>query len=228
MKPIFNPTPDQTFELEASGPFNFIKRKQHIDKLVGEGNFTDACEARYEAFQLLVEALPEDEAMPLSWEHANSRAAITILYGSAIDHFRIGDIEMTMAQLELLLECDPEDHFESVNLLALCYIACQEWELYEELSVDLTDKSAEAVVARLWASLVRDGSIDLKLLTLLRSRHKHYYAELLAEEHPDNEEYRRDIASERPSAVAEAREWWLMTEPLWMQYPEFIHALRGL
>lgn len=228
MKPIFNPTPDQTFELEASGPFNFIKRKQHIDKLVGEGNFTDACEARYEAFQLLVEALPEDEAMPLSWEHANSRAAITILYGSAIDHFRIGDMEMTMAQLELLLECDPEDHFESVNLLALCYIAYQEWELYEELTVDLTDKSAEAVVARLWASLVRDGSIDLKLLTLLRSRHKHYYAELLAEEHPDNEEYRRDIASERPSAVAEAREWWLMTEPLWMQYPEFIHALRGL
>jgi Arc/MetJ-type ribon-helix-helix transcriptional regulator len=63
MKPIFNPTPDQTFELEASGPFNFIKHKQHIDKLVGEGNFTDACEARYEAFQLLVEALPEDEAM---------------------------------------------------------------------------------------------------------------------------------------------------------------------
>ena len=118
----FNPTADQMFELEGRGRYNFVRHNEGIDALVKQGRYDEACEARYEAFQLLVDALPEDEAMPLRWEHANSRAAVSVLYGSAVDHFRIGDLEMAMAQLELLLDCDPEDHFEAVNLLALCYV----------------------------------------------------------------------------------------------------------
>lgn len=222
----FNPTGDQTFELEGRGKYNFTRHHDAIEQLVAEGRYAEACEARYEAFQLLAEVLPEDEAMALRWEHANSRAAISILYGSAVDHFRIGDLEMTMAQLEMLLECDPEDHFEGVNLLALCYIAANEWEAYEDLVIDLTDKSAEAVIARLWAAFVRHGDIDGELLRLLRSRHKAYYAELTATEHPDDAAFRRDISSERPTPQAEAREWWLMTEPLWSEFPEFIKRLQ--
>lgn len=222
----FNPTTDQEFELEGSGKYNFVRSKAAIDKLVAEGRYAEACEARYEAFMTLAEALPEDEAMPLSWNHANSRAAVSILYGSAVDHFRIGDLEMAMAQLELLLDTDPEDHFEGVNLLALCYVAMQEWEAFDELTIDLTDKSAEAVVARLWAAFVREGELDGSLLKLLSSRHKSYYEELLLDEHPDNETFRREISSERPTPRAEAREWWLLTEPLWSEFPEFIEALR--
>lgn len=221
----FNPTPEQTFELEGHGKYNFTKHHDNIEHLVAEGRYADACEARYEAFQLLAEALPEDEAMPLCWEHSNSRAALSILYGSAVDHFRIGDLEMTMAQLEMLLECDPEDHFEGINLLALCYIATEEWEAFEEIVIDLTDKSAEAVIARLWATFMRDGKLDKELMNLLRSRHKAYYAELTANEHPDDESYRRDILSERPSQAAEAREWWLLTEPLWSEFPEFVDRI---
>ena len=221
----FNPTPEQTFELESHGKYNFKKHHDNIEHLVAEGRYADACEARYEAFQLLAEALPEDEAMPLCWEHSNSRAALSILYGSAVDHFRIGDLEMTMAQLEMLLECDPEDHFEGINLLALCYIATEEWEAFEEIVIDLTDKSAEAVIARLWATFMRDGKLDKELMNLLRSRHKAYYAELTANEHPDDESYRRDILSERPSQAAEAREWWLLTEPLWSEFPEFVDRI---
>ena len=226
MKPIFNPTAEQCFELEGQGAYNFVKHKEAIDKLVKEGRYNEACERRYEAFQLLADALPEDEAMPLCWEHNNSRAAIAILYGSAVDHFRIGDLEMSMAQLELLLECDPEDHFEGVNLLALCYIATEEWDAFDDLTIDLTDKSAEAVVARLWASFERDGALGKDLLKLLRSRYKHFYEELTAEEHPDDEAFRRDITSERPSQSAEVREWWLLTEPLWSEFPEFICELK--
>lgn len=225
MKAIFNPTPEQNFELVAQGVYNFVKHKEVVDRLVAEGRYNEACERRYEAFQLLAEALPEDEAMPLRWEHDNSRAALSILYGSAVDHFRIGDLEMSMAQLELLLECDPEDHFEGVNLLALCYIAAEEWEAFDDLAIDLTDKSAEAVVARLWASFERSGELDEELLKLLRSRHKAYYEELLLEEHPDDEAFRRDITSDRPSQHAEAREWWLLTEPLWSEYPGMIEEL---
>ena len=225
MRPIFNPTPDQTFELEGRGEYNFVKHNEHIDALIAEGRYAEACEARYEAFGILADALPEDEAMPLRWEHDNSRAALAILYGSAVDHFRIGDLEMCMAQLEILLECDPEDHFEGVNLLALCYIAAEEWEVYDDLLIDLTDKSAEAVVARLWAHYRRTGAMDAELLKLLRSRHKASYEELLLEEHPDDEVFRRDITSDRPSQQAEAREWWLLTEPLWSEFPEMIEKL---
>ena len=222
----FNPTTDQEFELEGGGKYNFVRSKSVVDRLVSQGRYDEACEARYEAFLALAEALPEDEAMPLSWNHANSRAAVSILYGSAVDHFRIGDLEMAMAQLELLLDCDPEDHFEGVNLLALCYVAMQEWEAFEELTIDLTDKSAEAVVARLWASFVRDGALDSSLVKLLSSRHKAYYEELLLEEHHDDETFRREISSERPTPRAEAREWWLLTEPLWREFPDFCQALR--
>ena len=222
----FNPTPDQTFELEGGAKYNFIRAKERIDELDRAGRYAEACEARYQGFQLLADALPEDEPMPLRWEHANSRAAIMILHGSAIDHFRIGDLEMAMAQLELLLDCDPEDHLEAINLLALCYAAAEEWELYDEVELDLTDKSAESVVARLWASWRRDGAVDKGALSLLRSKFKPYYAEFTAVEHPDDDAFRQDIMSERPSQGAQAREWWLLTEPLWAEFPEFIESLK--
>lgn len=223
----FNPTPDQTFELEGGAKYNFIRAKERIDELDRAGRYAEACEARYQGFQLLANALPEDEPMPLRWEHANSRAAIMILHGSAIDHFRIGDLEMAMAQLELLLDCDPEDHLEAINLLALCYATVEEWELYDEVELDLTDKSAESVVARLWASWRRDGAVDKGALSLLRSKFRLYFAEFTALEHPDDDAFRQDIMSERPSQGAQAREWWLLTEPLWAEFPEFIESLRG-
>ena len=222
----FNPTPDQTFELEGGAKYNFIRAKERIDELDRAGRYAEACEARYQGFQLLADALPEDEPMPLRWEHANSRAAIMILHGSAIDHFRIGDLEMAMAQLELLLDCDPEDHLEAINLLALCYATVEEWELYDEVELDLTDKSAESVVARLWASWRRDGAVDKGALSLLRSKFKPYFAEFTAVEHPDDDAFRQDIMSERPSQGAQAREWWLLTEPLWTEFPEFIESLK--
>ena len=222
----FNPTPDQTFELEGGAKYNFIRAKERIDELDRAGRYAEACEARYQGFQLLADALPEDEPMPLRWEHANSRAAIMILHGSAIDHFRIGDLEMAMAQLELLLDCDPEDHLEAINLLALCYATVEEWELYDEVELDLTDKSAESVVARLWASWRRDGAVDKGALSLLRSKFKPYFAEFTAVEHPDDDAFRQDIMSERPSQGAQAREWWLLTEPLWAEFPDFIKALK--
>lgn len=224
--PIFNPTSDQCFELVGKGPYNFVRATESIDRLVAEGRYNEACEARYNAFVALAEVMPEDEAMMLSWEHANSHAAMSIIYGSAMDHFRIGDLEMTMAQLEMLLDCDPEDHFEAVNMLAMCYIATEEWDSYDDIAIDLSEKSAEGVIARLWASQ-RRGAMDGKLLALLKSRYRAYYDELVSDDHPDDEAYRRDIASERPSPMAVAREWWLITEPLWAEYHDFVEALKA-
>ena len=132
-----------------------------------------------------------------------------------------------MAQLEVLLDIDPEDHFESINLLALCYVAYEEWESFDDLALDLSDKSAEAVVAKLWASQRRDGKVDRATLAILRRSHVAYYDELRMTELPADDNFKRDIASERPSQRALAREWWLMTEPLWQEYSDFVEALRA-
>ena len=52
----FNPTEDQTFELEGKGRYNFVRHKESVDALVAEGRYAEACEARYEAFQTLMAA----------------------------------------------------------------------------------------------------------------------------------------------------------------------------
>ena len=223
-KITLKPTENQNFILLGG---NFQATLDQAHNLESEGDFEGACRTRYYAFQNIVEVLPEDEGVELDFSHPNTRSAIELIYASSVDNFLTGDAELAAAQLELLLECDPEDHFESVNLLALCYIATEEWEAFDDLVIDLTDKSAEAVIARLWASFERDGGLDRELLKLLRTRHKHYYEELIADEHPDDEVFRHDIASDRPTPSAEAREWWLLTEPLWGEFPEFVYKLKS-
>ena len=52
----FNPTEDQTFELEGKGRYNCVRHKESVDALVAEGRYAEACEARYEAFQTLMAA----------------------------------------------------------------------------------------------------------------------------------------------------------------------------
>ena len=60
----------------------------------------------------------------------------------------------------------------------------------------------------------------------LKSRFRPYYDEFMADSHPVDGEYLRDIHSERPSMQARARELWLQTEHLWKQFPCFVEELR--
>ena len=46
MEPRFNPTPDQTFELEGSGRYNFVRTVADVEKLVAEGRYAEACEVK--------------------------------------------------------------------------------------------------------------------------------------------------------------------------------------
>lgn len=72
--------------------------------------------------------IPEDEEINLEWSHRNSRAALELIFASAIDHFLINNFEMSAALLEMLLELDPEDHLEGSELLAFDYLALDEQE----------------------------------------------------------------------------------------------------
>ncbi|MBQ8470342.1 MAG: tetratricopeptide repeat protein [Alistipes sp.] len=220
------PTPDQTFELIGSGPYDFNKVLTDARTLQERGEVEAACNHRYQAFQRLMALLPDDEEVILEWNHRNSRAALELLHASAIDHFLIGDFEMSAALLELLLELDPEDHLEGSTLLAFDYQAMDEQELFDEVINDVSDKQAERVILMLWAGFQREGHLPEGELIRLRDRFAPYYREFRAEEHPADEAYLRSIESERPTPEAEARELWLRTESLWARFPDFIEALK--
>lgn len=225
-RPQLNPTPDQTFELIGSGPYDFAKILAETRRLQREGAVERACNERFQAFQRLMALLPDEEEVVLEWNHANSRAVLELLHATAIDHFLIDDFELSAAMLELLLELDPEDHLEGSTLLAFDYQAMDEQELFDEVINDVSDKHAVRVLLLLWAGFRRDGRLPQGELIRFRERFAPYYREFTADEHPADAAYLASIESEHPTAEAEARELWLQTENLWRLWPEFIAELR--
>ena len=221
-KITLKPTENQNFILLGG---DFSTTLETTLRLESEGDFEGACDTRYKAFQQIVEVLPEDDAVELDFSHPNTRAAIEIIYGSAVDNFLAGDVELSAAQLELLLECDSEDHIEATPQLALCYIALEEWECLEDILPDLGDKSAFKPLVEALAEFVRTGKVSPETLTALR-RHRHLCEELCAAEHPADEAYLKDISSERPTQQALAREMYLRCEPLILKYEGFVDAVK--
>lgn len=224
-KAVLKPTPDQTFEVVGNGEYDFTKVLARTREMQEAGDVEGACNERFQAFQRLADLLPENEERVLEWNHRNTRAALEVLYASAVDHFLIDDFEMSAAMLELLLELDPEDHQEAVVLLAFDYVALDEQELFDEVANDISDKCASRELLLLWSAFRCDGRLPEGELQRFRHRFAPWFAEFTAAAHPADEAYLRDIESERPSLGAQARELWLQTENLWARYPEFIAAL---
>ena len=226
-KATLKPTSDQTFEIVGEGAWNFVKELARSREMQGAGNVEEACNIRYQAFQRLVEWLPENEEIVLEWNHSNSQAALEVIYASAIDHFLINDFEMSAAQLEMLLELDPEDHLEGSELLAFDYLAMDEQELFDEVINDISDKRASRLLLLLWSAFRQTRQLPEGELKRFKSRFTPFYNEFTATEHLADEAYLRDIESERPTPAAQARELWLRTENLWNIWPDFIEALRS-
>lgn len=221
-KITLKPTENQNFIL-LGGDFVRLLDAAHLQE--EKGDFEGACNTRYKAFQQIVDVLPEDDVAELDFSHANTRAAIEIVYGSAVDNFLAGDAELAAAQLELLLECDSEDHIEATPQLALCYIALEEWESLEEILSDLGDKSAFRAFVEALAEYARTGEVSDATISALR-RHRHLCEELRAEEHSADESYLKDISSERPTQQALAREIYLRCEPLLLKYDGFTRVVK--
>lgn len=226
-KATLNPTPDQTFEVVGNGEYDFVKILSRSREIQAAGEIESACDMRFKAVRRLEELLPEGEETILEWNHRNTRAALETLYASAIDHFLIDDFEMSAALLELLLELDPEDHLETVALLAFDYVALDEQELFDEVLNDVTDKDPRRTLLLLWAAFRRDGHLPEGELQRFRTRYGPWFSEFTTSEHPADEAYLREIVGDRPSKEAQARELWLQTENLWRRWPDFIGALRA-
>lgn len=222
--PQFVPTPDQTFELEGSGPYNYVALARRCEELQTKGEFERACEERFRAVQQLIDLLPEDEEIILEWQHPNSRAAAEMLYLSAVDHFLLGDVELSAALIEQLLELDPEDHMGATSLLAFNYVELEEYEATSELEMDISD-SQTLVLLKLWLSYREHGVLPEAEVSTLKRNHRVLIEEFRLAEHPADESYLKGMNSERPSAEARARDLWLRTEPLWITHPDFVELI---
>lgn len=229
-KPTLRPTGEDTFVIEysetAGENFDFEQELERSRRQEAAHDFEGACNTRFQAFQRLVELIPEDEEVILEWDDDASQAAMITGYCSGIDHFLLGDWEMTAAIFEMLLEMDPEDHMEASVNLAYTYLAMQEFESFDEVINDVNDKHVDKVLLELWSEYLRSGKVREGELVRLKTRFAPYYKEFTAAEHPVSDKYMADIRGERPSPEARARELWLETEHLWTQFPGFIEALR--
>lgn len=190
------------------------------------GKWEEACDIRFAAVQALVELLPEDEPIELDWNDGATREAVVLLYSSAVDFFLVGDWEMAAAQLEMVLDVDGEDHLEATTLLAFVYVMLEEWESLDDTLPDLDDKSPEKALLVLWSDFLRTKEIDRTALATFKRYHAAYSREWCANDHPADNRYMADIASERPSKEALARELWFQTQHIWAANGEFIKTIK--
>ncbi len=213
MKYSLVPTENQTYRIVGGeGDTSLPQRLERARALQAEGKIEEAFAERFEAFREIAEILPEDDYIDLDANHAPTLAAMEIIRESAIDAYLIGEPELAAGQLELLLDCDGEDHLEVTPSLALCYLALQDWECLEGIDMDLDPKSPFKALLNVWRTYCMGGEADAKELDALRA-HKALAAELKAGEHPTDEAFLADISSERPSQEALARELWLRAQP---------------
>lgn len=207
------PTADQTFIIAGGELRRRLDRTRRAEE---EGDFERACRERFDMVQEIAEAMPDDEAVELDWSDDNSRAAMEALRDASVDALLAGETEIAAAQLELLLDADPEDHTEATPTLAMCYVALGDRECFEDTLMDIDDRGPVKPLLKAWDSFRRNGRADAADLDALR-RHRAVAAEMCADDHTTA------VSDGQESA---ARELWFMCEPLVGRDAGFLEYLK--
>ena len=184
-----------------------------------------AADMRFEAVQRLVDALG-DEEVHLDWDDTPTRSAMELLYAAGADQLLVGEVETAVALWETLLSVDEEDHLSVSVPLAFGYVELEDFDCWEEMMFSISSKSPEYHLLTLWAEYRRTGGVERDALRTLRSRHKVWFEEFIADEHPVDEEYLADSRAERPSQRTEARELYFATAPLWERNANFLKTIK--
>lgn len=229
--PRFVPTAENTYVLSypAQGlndAYNFATLLTQAQAWERQGEVEKACNLRYEGVKKLIDLIPDEDEVQLDWEEKSNQSVLELLKRSAIDHFLVGDFEMSAGMLEMLLDLDPEDHLEATKTLAYCYVALEDYELFDEVVNDISDKYPEKEILKLWSEFRQTKTLPQGELIHFKKNFPFFYAEFINESHEITPEYLVDIDSEKPSRQTLARELWLQTEHLWFQFPGFIEALK--
>ncbi len=213
--------PSASGEYQIAAP-DFIGFKQSMLKVK---DWAQVAEKRFEMVQQFLDSI-DDEDLPLDWEHSNTRAAIETIYASAIDSLSIGEVEIAAALWENLMSMDQEDHMSVSVPLAFCYVVLEDFDCFESVMFDISTKRPEYHLLTLWQEYFRSKGLDIDALRELRTRHKAWFAEFIADSHPVDDAYLADSRKDKPTPTTEARELWFVLEPLMETYPEFIEMLR--
>ena len=213
--------PSASGEYQIAAP-DFIGFKQSMLKVK---DWAQVAEKRFEMVQQFLDSI-DDEELPLDWEHSNTRAAIETIYASAIDSLSIGEVEIAAALWENLMSMDQEDHMSVSVPLAFCYVVLEDFDCFESVMFDISTKRPEYHLLTLWQEYFRSKGLDIDALRELRTRHKAWFAEFIADSHPVDDAYLADSRKDKPTPTTEARELWFVLEPLMETYTEFIEILR--
>ena len=222
----------------------------HLSEATGDEKFAQTAKIVYDKY-IITRAWTDDKGTGLPWNTTqNDRNACTNSPGCLvaaklyqryedgnylsdakklyeyIDHFLVGDFEMAAGLFEMELDMDPEDHLEATKPLAYCYVALGEYESFDEIVDDISDKYPEKEILKLWSEFRRTGRLPSGEMIHFRKSFPVFYAEFTSDKHEITPDYLADIESERPSREAQARELWLQTEHLWTQFPGFVEALK--
>ena len=229
--PRFIPTAENTYVISypshgSDYPYDFAAILAQSRRCEREGDVERACNLRYDGIKKLIDLIPDEDEIWLDWEDRGNQAVLELLKGSAIDHFRVGDFEVAAGRVEMELDMDPEDHLEATKPLAYCYVALGEYESFDEIVDDISDKYPEKEILKLWSEFRRTGRLPSGEMIHFRKSFPVFYAEFTSDKHEITPDYLADIESERPSREAQARELWLQTEHLWTQFPGFVEALK--
>ena len=229
--PQFVPTADNLYVISyperTAKEYDFQSLLSQSKTCERNGEVERACNLRYDGVKRLIDLLPDEDEIVLDWEAEENQAILKLLRSSAIDHFLVGDFDMAAGLMEMTLDMDPEDHLETTKLLAYCYVALAEYELFDEIVNDISDKYPEKEILKLWSEFRQTGSLPAGELIHFKKSFPVFYAEFTSNVHEVTPEYLADIESEKPLRQTLARELWLQTEHLWTQFPGFIEALRN-
>lgn len=215
------PTSSGLWHVEGIDCSRVLRTSQNLER---QGRWADACECRADAVQQLLDAVGED-SVQLDWNDASSRAAVELIYASAIDYFGIDDVETATTLWESVVDFDEEDHLQATIMLAFCYVELEDYDCLESVVSDISPKTAEYSLLMLWATYRQTGGVERDALRELRTRHKVWWEEFTAAEHHTDEEFLADRVKERPSHRTEAREFWFATAPTWERNRNFIEAI---
>lgn len=230
--PQFVPTAENTYVISypihgTDAAYDFAAILARSRTCERQGDVEQACNLRYEGVKKLMDLIPDEDEVQLDWEEEENQSVLELLKRSAIDHFLVGDFEMAAGMMEMLLDMDPEDHLETTKPLAFCYLALEDYELFDEIGQrhqrQISGKRDPEALERIPA----DGSLPAGELIHFKKSFPVFYAEFTSNVHEVTPEYLADIESEKPLRQTLARELWLQTEHLWTQFPGFIEALRN-
>ena len=162
--PRFIPTAENTYVISypshgSDYPYDFAAILAQSRRCEREGDVERACNLRYDGIKKLIDLIPDEDEIWLDWEDRGNQTVLELLKGSAIDHFLVGDFEMAAGLFEMELDMDPEDHLEATKPLAYCYVALGEYESFDEIVDDISDKYPEKEILKLWSEFRRTGRL---------------------------------------------------------------------